>query len=422
VSRRSVKRLALRVAAVAVAGSAIAAAFAFGDFSEDTEPDAVPTAVVTRTEFRRETPAEGTLKAVDSTPITAPQNAQMPLKVAWLVSDGERVKAGDTVVRFDPTDMEELLRTGRESVEQAGTRMAKERAESRSNEHRRDREAAMAERQVKAAREFDLVDEQIFSRHEIIKSQIDVELAGARMEYARRVKDIERSASTGKLDVLSVHKRQAQMLVDRAEGGLAKISLIAPASGVLLLRRDWRGKVTGVGDTIWPGQPLAEVAADASMEAEVFVLEADGGALTEGQAATVVVESAPGRTFAGKLKRVAKLAKPRDPKVPVQYFAVTISLERTHPEVMKIGNRVRATIVEEASEALAIPRQAVFTRDGVDFVYRATAGGFERAPVTLGPATPGRVVVTEGLDDGDAIALREPDAANIDSDASVHER
>jgi multidrug resistance efflux pump len=280
----------------------------------------------------------------------------------------------------------------------------------------------MAERQVKAAREFDLVDEQIFSRHEIIKSQIDVELAGARMEYARRVKDIERSASTGKLDVLSVHKRQAQMLVDRAEGGLAKISLIAPASGVLLLRRDWRGKITGVGDTIWPGQPLAEVAADASMEAEVFVLEADGGALTEGQAATVVVESAPGRTFAGKLKRVAKLAKPRDPKVPVQYFAVTISLERTHPEVMKIGNRVRATIVEEASEALAIPRQAVFTRDGVDFVYRATAGGFERAPVTLGPATPGRVVVTEGLDDGDAIALREPDAANIDSDASVHER
>lgn len=404
------KRLARAAALAAVAAAGIAGiAVAVTGRGGGESGSAIPTVTVTETSFRREIPATGTLKAVDTTPLTAPQNARMPLKVAWLAADGERVEAGETIVRFDPTEMKELLRNGRESVEQAVARMRKERGLSQSTQHRRDREASMAEREMRAAKEFESVDSEIFSRHEIIKSQIDVELAGARMDYARQVKKIERSASAGKLDVLEVQKRQAQMLVDRAEGGLAKIELTAPASGVLLLRRDWRGKVMGVGDTVWPGQPLAEVAADAAMEAEVFVLEADGGHLAEGQKAQVVLESAPERVFTGVIKRVAKLAKPRDPKVPVQYFAVIIKLDETDRELMKIGHRVRATIIEGESDALVIPRQAVFSGDREQFVYRQTAAGFEKVPVTLGASTPGRVVVSEGLSSGDVIALRAPE-------------
>ena len=390
------------IAAVAVAGYAFAT-------RDSGESRAVPTFTVSEAQFLREIPADGVLQAVDTTPIAAPQDVRMPLKIAWLMEDGSRVKSGDVVVRFDPSEMEELLHNSRQSTLQAASRINKERQLSRSSREKRDRDAAMAESQMKAAKEFESVDDEVFSRHEIIESKIDVELAGARMAHAKRVKKIERSVSAGKLEVLEVQQRQALMQVKRAEGGLAQIQLATPHAGLLLLRRDWRGKVLAVGDTVWPGQNLAEIPADAAMEAEVFVLEADGGRLEENMKATIAVESVPDRTFTGIIKRVDKLAKPRNPKVPVQYFAVIISIDETDRELMKIGQRVRATIVEGESEALVIPRQAVFTERGEQFVYRKTATGFERVVVKLGPSTPGRVVVDEGLATGDEIALRDPE-------------
>jgi multidrug efflux pump subunit AcrA (membrane-fusion protein) len=94
----------------------------------------------------------------------------------------------------------------------------------------------------------------------------------------------------------------------------------------------------------------------------------------------------------------------------VQYFAVTLTLAETVPAVMKPGARVRATIdLGGLDGALAVPRQAVVSRDGANLVYRrAAGGGFEPVEVTLGPTAMGRVVVTSGLEAGDVIALVDP--------------
>jgi HlyD family secretion protein len=396
----------LLVAVVVLGGVAAGALWWLGSGGGDDSE--VPTFTVTRTEFRRAVPADGNLEAVEATPITAPQDARMPLKIAWMVEDGSRVEAGEVVVRFDPIEMEQRLRDGRESVVQADSRIAKERALSSAAQGRRDREAMMAELEMNAAREFESKDEEVFSRHEIIESQVDVELAGARMEHARSVKGIERSVSSGKLEVLGVQERQAQMEVDRARTALANLELTAPHAGLLLIHRDWQGRTVAAGDTVWPGMKIAEVPGVATMEAKVYVLEADGGTLAEGMSATVVVESQPGVEYPATIKRVDTLAQPRDPEVPVQYFTVILSLEQTDAAIMNIGQRVRATIVLDQTDALVVPRQAVFTGDDGSFVYRKGAGGFERVAVTLGPATAGRVVITEGLAEGDAIALAEP--------------
>lgn len=74
-------------------------------------PD-VPTLVVSMAPFERLVVAEGNLEAAEATPVTAPMEAQGQLKVAWLVPDGTPVKAGDVVVRFDPSEMERSLRDG----------------------------------------------------------------------------------------------------------------------------------------------------------------------------------------------------------------------------------------------------------------------------------------------------------------------
>jgi multidrug resistance efflux pump len=159
---------------------------------------------------------------------------------------------------------------------------------------------------------------------------------------------------------------------------------------------------------VWAGQRLASLPLLDEMEAEAFVLEADAGGLTPGVPATVVLESQPDVVYQAKIRLVDTLAKPRIRDVPINYFAVTLSLERTDKAHMKPGQRVRATLILDQKEALSVPRQAVFERDGRQVVYVLRGGRFEETGVKLGVSSPGLVVVESGIREGDRIALRDP--------------
>ena len=69
-------------------------------------PDGVATVQVKPGRFVREVEARGSLKAVKATPILVPPESGRQQKVAFLVKDGAFVKAGETVVEFDPYDAE----------------------------------------------------------------------------------------------------------------------------------------------------------------------------------------------------------------------------------------------------------------------------------------------------------------------------
>ncbi len=155
------------------------------------------------------------------------------------------------------------------------------------------------------------------------------------------------------------------------------------------------------------------------MEVELFVLEVDGGGLAKGLAVSVFLDSRPGRRFSGTIKRVDDLAKQRRKDVPVQYFTAIVALDKTDPEVMKPGQRVRAEIQVAESEGLVVPRQAVFSVDGHDVVFRREGDSFEPMTVKVGATTAGRVILESGVDSGDVLALTDPRSNNL-AEASTH--
>lgn len=370
----------------------------------------VPTLEITRSEaFVRRVTAEGYLRAVEATPLTAPADSQQPMKIAWVAVDGTHVRAGDVVVRFDATEMQRELANSRDDVTAAERQIERERALGGSTARRRDRTAALAGVELEMARELQVDDERILSRNEIIESRIDAGFAQAKADHARQVKEVEGAVSKSQRQVHEITRRHAESGVERAEQGLARLEIAAPQAGLLVLERDWRGNTLRVGDTIWPGQKVAEIPRVSAMEAELYVLEADAGDLVVGLPAELVIEAYPEQIHAATLSKIDTLAKPRHQDVPVQYFAVTLSLAATDPATMKVGQRVRGTLVLEQGDAIVVPRQAVFERDGRMFVHRQDGARFEEVEVKLGSSSAGRVVVTEGLTEGDRIALRDPD-------------
>jgi HlyD family secretion protein len=361
-------------------------------------------------EFKRRVTAEGTLKAVKATPVTAPHNASAPMKVAWIANDGTFLKKGDVIVRFDATDFENLLLTGREDRATATNKLTKTNADAKATSTNLRRDARLAESELEAAKRFKFEDAEVFSRYARIEAEVDTSLASHKKTYAEEVLGVRESLVGVERDLIGIEDRKAGLKIKQAEDGLQALQVVAPHDGILVLQRNWRGDMTRVGDTVWRGFPLGEIPELQTMKAEVFVLEADAAGLAVGQKATVTLESHPGVTFTGKVQSVDKVARPRIPRQPVQYFGVTVELDRSDPKLMKPGTRVRALLeVETQANAFAIPRQALFEKEGKKLVYRKRDGKFEAVPVTIGSSSAGRVVVTKGLIAGDEIALEDPE-------------
>ena len=363
--------------------------------------------------FARRVTAEGTLEATKATAITAPRNASKPMKVAWIANDGTLLRKGDVIVRFDSTDFENLLLSGREDRTTATNKLTKANAESSATRTNLGRDARLAQAELEAAKRFKFDDAEVFSRYARIEAEVDQDLAGQRKRHAEEVLGVRDDLSRVERDLLSIEDRKAGIKIKEAVDGLQALQVVAPHDGILVLKRNWRGEMPRVGDSVWRGQPIGDIPELQAMKAQVFVLEADAAGLAVGEKATIAIESDARRTFSGTIQSVDKVARPRIPRQPVQYFGVTVALDRTDPKLMKPGARVRAVLeVENQSNAFAIPRQALFEKEGKRLVYRKHGAAFEPVEVTIGSSSAGRVVVTKGLADGDEIALEDPEKKN----------
>lgn len=385
----------------------------------DSEPD-VPTYELKESTFVHEVSADGNLKALRSLGIGVPAGVPSPLKIAWIVPDGSAVRKGEVVVRFEPTDFEKSLLDGRADQASAQAKADKEQGLAALAQRTRQRSATLSELALVEARRFQAQDPEIFSRNQIIESGIDGQLSAARRDYADEAQRIEASLSRTKIEQIAVEQRQAEQNIARANKGLANLELRAPEDGVIVFERDMMGNLTKVGDSVWEGKAIASLPLLGEMQAQVFVLEADAGGLKVGKPARVVLESHTDRVFEATIASIDTLAKRQRDGVPTQYFGLVLAFERSDPELMKPGGRVKATLVLDSQRALSIPRHAVFERGGKNVVYRWQGDRFEPVPVQLGATTPGRVVVAAGLAAGERIALAEPRSDGASDDARGH--
>ncbi len=370
----------------------------------------VPVAEVRLRDFVRKVRAEGFLKARVSTVLTAPMiTGQSSLKVAWLAPDGVFVHEGDVVVRFDPAQIESELLEGEDQAATVENKAVKSKAENEAKLENLGRDAAIAGKEKEIAASFQSKDAEIWSRRDIIESEIDLSLADERMEFAREAKDSTAKVAEVEGQILALERKKADLMIENSRSGLDSLVIRAPHDGLFVLHREW-GDVVKVGETVWPQRPVAEIPRLEEMEAKVYVLEADAGGLAQGKRAEVSPESRPDRVYPGTVRSVAALAMSRNRWSPVQYFEVTLALESSPPELRKPGARVSATLfLEEERDVLVVPREAVFRDEERNrYVWLKAADGFRKKNVEVGPAGIGLAVIRNGLSEGDRVALADP--------------
>src|SRR6185295_9295717 len=217
----------MKISRIGLGVAALGVLFALGAFLPLSRAGGsdVPVMKLAPQDFQRRVPAQGNLQAVRATPINAPVGVRGPFRIGWVAPDGSRVKGGDVIIRFDPSAAEKRLIDAEDDLRETRLKMEKEKIDGLSEVRKLERDAAMARSELENARRFQKKDDGIFSRHDIIESEIDQELAQERESHAQGTRHTRERLSGTETALLQIKIRQADAKIQQAREALQALSL-----------------------------------------------------------------------------------------------------------------------------------------------------------------------------------------------------
>jgi HlyD family secretion protein len=415
---------AILIAIVLLAGISVAIYAARRTWPSGSS-DIVPLVVqVQSRDFTLKIYADGELQSSESMTIAVPSVPIERLRIAAVIADGRHVNKGDTLVEFDQEEMDLQMVEQQSNLEMSNQKINK--GELGSNVEKTDivKDKRIAELELQKIKEFLPQDAMIYSQRAIIEGVIDKGFSEKKLVFADARLTLKGKVYTLDEAILLLERQQATTKIGQIERAFASLKLTSPASGIIVYNNPeyfFGGFSIQPGRTVWIGSTLFNLVNPDKMETKCFVLEKDAGELKPDQPVTVTLDPFPGQEFTGKVKTIDNLARPIDQGSPVKYFQVIVSLDKTDPNLMKPGVKMKAQIrASELKSVIVVPRSAVIKKDSDFVVYvrksPQSGGQFEPVKVKLGQGDLIQVVVTEGLQAGQWLALNPPDVKRESKD------
>jgi HlyD family secretion protein len=188
---------------------------------------------------------------------------------------------------------------------------------------------------------------------------------------------------------------------------LASFTIYAPASGMIIYKRDWRGNKRKAGSMVNSFDRVVATLPDlSSMMSRIYISEIDISKLKKGQKASVVVDAFPQKTFNGVVSTVANIGE-KLPNTDSKVFEVLIKINGTDPLLrpsMTTGNKVE---IQTFNNVTYVPIECVQAEeDSIPYVY--TKKGTKQI-VLLGASNEKNVIIEQGVEPGESIFLSTPE-------------
>lgn len=360
------KRLRLLLSAALVLALAVAVGWWF------TRPEPIPVVLV---EVGRGT-VEATLSNTRAGEVEACQRTKMSTiiggRIDYLgVEEGDRVEAGQVLMRLWNDDLEARLQVNRAQLETARKRVGEACTQAEN-----------AERE--AARQSELFKQNFISRSREEQAQTEAIARRAACETAR------------------AEARIAEAQMQATATDKQRTVLVAPFAGTV-------AKITGeLGEYSTPSPPGIPMppAIDLIDETCLYVTapmdEIDAPKIQPGQPARVTLDALPGKVFEGRVKRIA----PYITAVEKQARTVDVDIAFAQPDEAQgllVGYSADAEIVLDARpDTLRIPTATLREGNHV-LVYREADGVLEERPVRTGIANWEYTEVLDGLAEGERV-------------------
>ena len=384
----------------------LALAPACGLIGSGDDRGAAVTVTARKAVLRISVPAEGYLEATEAKPMAVPRVPTGALKVKEVVEEGSLVEEGQVVVVFDDTELNIQLSNHQASFTSANLRINRNSLQSDIEAGSIDVMKKVAELERDHVDAFQLVNESLYSRQEILESAVRKDVAEETIVFAKASLLLRGEYYDIEERILGVDRGQSEGNIGRIETSLGNLVLKAPLGGLIVYKKNWRGATVAVGDTLWPGNVIMSIVDPDSTALNAFVLERDAAGIEVDDEARVRIDAYSAREFRGKVTNVAKLSRPIERGSPVKYFEVTVELQDAEPGLLKPGMKGKAWIeTGQIEEMVVVPRSALRGDSEAPFVLVESADGPARREVVVAGGDLVQVAIREGLEGGEQVLL-----------------
>ena len=316
-----------------------------------------------------------------------------------LVRAGEAVEPDTIIVQLSNPEVERAADAAALEVAAARAEFAAARLELESQ--RLDRRSSLAEARANAesARLQAVAEERAFAQGAVSelqasRSRILATQLGERAKIEEQRLAALDSAVGAQLEARMARLRQQERALEERRLAADSLQVRAGIAGVV------QGVPVQEGQQLAPGANVARVAKPDTLYAELRIPELDARDLAAGQVASIDMRD---RLVRGRVVRV-------DPTVVAGAVRVEIDFDEALPSQARADLSVDGTIaIETLKNVLFVGRPVGAQSDSATTVFRAHAGDSvaERVPVKFGKASVNQIVVLEGLEPGDIVALAD---------------
>ena len=298
-------------------------------------------------------------------------------RLEWLgVAEGSRVRAGEVIAKLDSRDVVAQAESAQAGVKAARAGLLQALAEER------DAQQALKRNENLVAKGF--------------VAQATVDTAKARADRAAAGVTGARAS----IAVAEANARNALVAVDQTQ-------IRAPFDGVIL------SKSANVGDMVTPFSSAVDskgavvtMADMSTLEVEADVSESSLAKVEVGQPAEIALDALPEVRFSGRISRMVPTVDRAKATVMTK-----VRFDRIDPRVLpemsaKVAFLSREVTPEQQQPLLAVPPEALATRDGRTVVYVVRDDRTVEASVTPGAKVGDLTTVAGDVKSGDKVVLK----------------
>ena len=370
----------------------------------------VQTAKVKKGQFFVDLVEEGEINATSAINISSPAIPYIfgLLKITQIVEDGAKVNVGDTVILFDPSDVQKAILEAEANLEIAKAELEKMKAQhgSKIEELKANIEIAEISHRISEIQLEQATFEADITRKEI---QLNLDKAGIALEKAREEILNQQKIHHEEIQQSVLTIQQLQSNLNNAHVTLDMLTVISPASGIAILKKNWStGSKWQVGDQPWSGMPIIDLPDLDELKVEAEISEVDISKISLDLNAEIKLDAFSDTVFKGKVISIANLAQFKDRDSKIKIFPAEVLIDGSS-EVFLPGMTVSCRIiVDKIEDVLYIPLESLFSGENDQFVYVKSGSTFKQRPVVTGQKNNDYVIVKNGLEQDELIALSDP--------------
>jgi len=267
--------------------------------------------------------------------------------IAFMADDGSQVNPGQPILMFKTDEIQEQLmdKQGELSIKQSELKNKI----SAKVETLADKELAFEQTKMnldKAKRKAQL-PQSVIALNDYEENQLNYELAKLQYQHAQEDLRLNEEKIDTEIDILNANIIKLEADVAELQDSIKSMRIIAKRRGIIMHQTDNSNNKYAIGDQVWGGARVIEVADMDNIIAQLEIKENDVSRVKVDQKVTFNMDAYPDIEFSGTIFELSKVVRTKSQNQPSKILDAKVSINDPDKSIMRPNMSIKAKISDE---------------------------------------------------------------------------